>query len=760
MLYNLRLSSRADPAFADTVTDLLQSTSRTLMLAIGGIYILWTLAVTVFLFQRPVGLLAWRIMPIIVLVLPVALWLLPRSLVAAQAVWQLALATTITLAIYVFRQPEIAFFYALLPLIAIVTVNWVAGCLMEGIIGALMWWLAPGPMGELFPRGYVLAVISAGAITLALGWIITEALLTVTHWSLFSLDQARKNMEEARQHRAQLLRTQKNLDCALYQLDRANAALVAAWRAAEEATRFKTEFVNTISHELRTPLNLIAGFSEMMMTSPESYGAAALPPAYRGDINSIYRSAWHLLALVDDILDLGRIEAGKLSLVREKLDMASVVTEAMDMVHDYIVAKGLELHMRVADDLPPIWGDCLRIRQVLLNLLVNASRFTERGWIEVVVERCDLAVVVRVTDTGRGIREQGLPHVFEEFRSSDQAPATWHSGTGLGLPISKKYVELHGGEIGVESVYGEGTTFWFTLPVSWEPVTDQKASGASRSLPIVRLRSSQPIIVVTHEDPNVPHALGRFLTSYQVIGAETVAEGLARAEEVKAIAVVTESGQSLNGATASLPKGCLLATCPLPSSRWAALMLGVEEVLTKPVSRERLLAAIDRLEREVASVLITDDNPDVVELFKRMLSNHLSIKTCLHAYNGEDALHIARTEPPDLILLDLVMPGLDGKAVLRHMAADPDLAGIPVIVVSAEMQSQMNPGVAGSIEIAKAGQFQMGEIVRTLEAIFTALAPEWHRLGTTVSGSATKPPGSPAWASTPLPPSSAPVEVR
>lgn len=763
MLYNLRISSRADPAFADAIAELLQSTSRTLMLAVGCIYMLWTLAVTVLLFQRPVGLLAWRIMPVVLLTLPLALWLLPRRLAAAQAVWQSGLAVTITLAIYTFQQPQIAFFYALLPLMTTVSLNWMVGLVVEGAILGLAWWLAYGPLA-LIPGGYVPAVAIAGAITLVLGWIITQALLTVTHWSLFSLKQAHKNMEEARQHRAQLMRTQKSLDQALYQLDRANAALVAAWRAADEAARFKTEFVNTISHELRTPLNLIVGFSEMMMTSPESYGGVPLPTTYRGDMHSIYRNARHLLAVVDDVLDLGRIEAGKIILVREEMDVASVVTEAADMVRDFIVAKGLDLRIKIGPDLPGIWGDCLRIRQVLLNLLVNASRFTEQGWIEVAVSQADEGVLVRVTDTGRGISESDRSKVFEEFHSSDQLLTTWHGGSGLGLPISKKYVELHGGQIGVESTQGKGTTFWFSLPVSCASETPR----SNRALPIIRLRSSEPIIVVAHNDPNVASALQRYLDGYQVVGADTLAAGLARAEEVKAMAVIAESSPSSNDDACALtrlpiPKDCLLVRCPLPSRQWAATALGVDDVLLKPVSRQTLLNAINRLGKDVRRILIVDDNPEVVALFQRMLNKHPSIESCLHAYNGNDALNMIRAERPDLVLLDLVMPGMDGRRVLERLAADPDLAKIPVIVVSAEVQSQFSPqavGVSGSIQVIRSGDYQMGEIAQALEAIFKALAPEWHQLETTASVSVATRAGSPAWAGKRRRPDCAPTGAR
>ena len=573
--------------------------------------------------------------------------------------------------------------------------------------------------------------------------MITRALLTVTEWSLHSLTQAEANLTETREHRAALMQMRKNLDQANYQLERANADLVGAWRVADEAERFKTEFVNNLSHELRTPLNLIVGFSEIMMTSPESYEDVVLPRTYRGDMNSIYHSAQHLLALVDDVLDLGRIEAGKTTLVRDRINLPGVITEAVSLMHDYITAKGLELRTNIDADLPQVWADRLRIRQVMLNLLVNAARFTKQGWIEVVVQKQDDTVWVRVTDTGPGIPESDLPKIFEEFRSTDQPLSTWHSGTGLGLPISYKFVSLHGGEMGVDSVVGQGTTLWFTLPIV--PVLEVSTSEEARSLPPIPLRSTELIVIVVHGDPKVPLVIQRYLDGYHVIGAETVQAGITLADQTKAIAMIAEEidlGQPDIADFSTLPKDCLVLDCPLPSGRWAALMLGTQEFLTKPVSRERLLAEIDKLETPVKRVLIADDKPEVVDLFERMLTSHPTIESCIHAYNGEEALDRARQTQPDLILLDLIMPDLDGRAVLERLGADPELANIPVIIVSADGPNQFEAHPTRPIRVFRPRRFEMNEITETFIAIFKALNPAWHQLDSMASKVVTEPLGS------------------
>jgi len=481
MWHILRRSSELWSDFAAPTHELLQSTRRAIVITLGAIYLLWHLVATV-LWPGQLGASVWLITLFFVPICIIVLRLLPERPLAADIVWLLGLAGLIAFGVFLFQRPEIAFLYALLPLMAVVTIGWPAGVLVEVLVVALVGWLSRGLIVAPLPPAYVAGIAVGGAITGLLGWASAHTLSTVAQWSFFSFRQAQQHMEEAQRHRARLAVLVKDLDRAYYQLERANASLVVARKVAEEAERFKAEFVTNVSHELRTPLNLIIGFSEVIMTSPESYGVD-LPGPYRSDLNAIYRSAQHLLALVDDVLDLARMEAGKIALVRDEVDLTALVTEAADSMRDYIAAKGLELHVRVATDLPRLWIDRLRIRQVLLNLLVNAARFTERGWIGVEVSRQDDEVMLRIQDTGRGIPDQDLPKIFEEFRSTEQPVSAWHSGTGLGLPISKKFVELHHGRMGVESVAGQGATFWLTLPIQSIPATDQSAARAGRWVP-------------------------------------------------------------------------------------------------------------------------------------------------------------------------------------------------------------------------------------------------------------------------------------
>jgi signal transduction histidine kinase/CheY-like chemotaxis protein len=723
MWQTLTPAAGANPEMADSTRELFRSTMRAVILMLSAIYLAWHLIATV-LWPSEFGAGVWLLSAGFAPLSYGALRLLPRWPVLAQALWQGGLALLIVLAVLIFRRPEVAFLAALLPLMAVVTFGWPAGLLAQALVTALAAVLGQGLLGPPLALAYAAGVVVGAAIAGLLGWAATRTLTTVARWSFFSYAQAQAHAEEAQNHRAELAQTLKALDHAYYRLERANAALVAARKQAEEAERFKAEFVANVSHELRTPLNLIVGFSEVIITSPESYGAP-LPGPYRSDLNAIYRSAQHLLALVDDVLDLARIEAGKITLVREEVDLTGLVAEVADTMRDYISAKGLELRVHVVPGLPRLRIDRLRIRQVLLNLLVNAARFTERGYLAIEAVQEDDQVLLRVSDTGRGIPAQDLSMIFEEFRSTEQPVSAWHSGTGLGLPISKKFVTLHGGEMGVESVLGQGTTFWIRLP-ALALAAERGAGETGRWQPLVPLGSAERIVVVVHEDAHVVGLLQRHLDGYRVLGARTAVEGIALAEETQAIGLVIDDGE-LPAAPAELP----VFRCPLPSSRHAALAMGASALLTKPVARQDLLRAIERLQRPIRQVLIVDDEPKMVQLFRRMLHSYLPAECCLAAYDGAEALRLLRTERPDLVLLDLYMEGIDGQAVLEHLAGDPELATTPVIIVSGQGQDYLSVPLSGAIQLSREPGFRLGEVIQVMEALFTVLAPGWGQLDST-----------------------------
>ena len=753
MLHTLRRSPHVHSDSADIMTELVQSALRNLILVFGGGLSIWFIVATA-TWPEAYGWSERGFVFLLIGICGLALWLLSRHMVLAQVAWQVGMMAAITLGVWLFHSPEIALFYILLPFVAAVTAGWPAFLIVQSLITGTIIWLSHSALLDVGLGPYA-AVIGIGGICAGLlGSVIAQTLFTAMESYVLALARAEENLEAVRQHRGQLMRMQKSLDDAYYQLKRTNSALTAAWQIADEAQRFKAEFVANVSHELRTPLNLIVGFSEVIMTSPESYGNVPLPGVYRRDLNAIYYSGQHLLALVDDVLDLARIEVGKLTVVRNQVDLMALVEETTTIVSDYITAKGLDMQVNITDDLPIIWIDRLRIRQVLLNLLVNAARYTDRGHIRLEISRSPEEVIVRVTDSGRGIPAQDLPKIFEEFRTTEEPMSTWHSGTGLGLPISKKFVELNGGRMGVESIQMQGTSFWFTLPCKAATAHPAQPTQRKRFKPVVT--TPERVLVIVHEDSRVAPFLQRYLDGYQLLSAVNLSEGIGLAATVHALAVVTDEAQPLH----TPPGNMLIVCCPLPSGFRAAHSLGANNLLVKPVSRHELEAAVNQLDHPIRRILIADDDPEMVRVFKRMLSARVGIEEWQEAFNGEEALRLMRSKRPDLVLLDLIMPGTDGHSVLEQMASDPALADIPVIVISAKGQDYLNLPLPGAVQISKSDGFQMGEVVRMLDAILKALAPGWYPPETNGSGRAEASADSTVWSDTPSPPTSLPTPVH
>ncbi|MHB0856396.1 MAG: ATP-binding response regulator [Anaerolineae bacterium] len=718
MLQSVFKARAIDPDFATSTVELLQSTTRSLLLAIGGAYMLWH-TVAAATWPEVLGARVYLMTLVFVIGFTASFRLLERRILLSEIIWQLTLLICTTMGVLLFRQPMVALAYLALPFLAVLTIGPLAGLLAQLLVGACVWGI--GALGLVpLPVSLVAAITVGGLLAWLIGWSSSRTLYTATEWSLQSLRQARKNLADAQEHRAQLSLVVKDLDQAYYRLDRSNSALVAAWRDAEESERQKAEFAATVSHEMRTPLNLVVGFADMMMNAPESYGGVPLPGPYRGDLNAIYNSSRHLLQLVDDVLDLSGIDAGKIGLSRDRVDFRGLVQEAVGMVSDYVQAKRLDLVAQVPDDLPPFTLDRLRVRQVLLNLLVNAVRFTERGGIRVEAVRGDRFLEVRVIDTGRGIAPEDLPRVFQEFRSSEQSATGWHRGTGLGLPISKKLVELHQGQMGVDSTLQLGTTFWFRLPLEADEAAPSRGTIIRPKALGLSPRHERKVLLV-HPDRGVGRLLQRHLSAVTFVQATDPAEAALLAEEHRVVAVVT-SEQPL---AVRLPSGMPLIHCPLPDSRSVARRLGARDILVKPIEREELLASLEREGVRGALALVADDDPEMVRLLRRMLRGYDGLETILEAHTGVEALEMARAERPELVLLDLAMPEMGGLEVVRLLAADPATSDIAVFILSAKAQDLIEGERTGSLCVEKAAGFSLGELIRILEANLSAFDGGW-----------------------------------
>ena len=591
------------------------------------------------------------------------------------------------------------------------------------------WGIALGITALLLVLGRV-RVLSASDLILPVGfvlftaltsWLGSRRLFTALAWALNMTQQAQKNAEEARQNRAEVQRVLVSLDDAYVRLERANEALIFAREAAEKAYRFKAEFVANVSHELRTPLNLIVGFSEMMATAPESYGGVPLPSQYRGDVTAIYRSAKHLSDLINDVLDLSQIETGKMPLTREPASLAEIAQEAVDIVRGLAEARGLHLQVDIPADLPMLMLDKTRIRQVLLNLLTNALRFTQVGRILVRVRAKGQEAIVSVEDTGCGIAPDKLMHAFEAFGQMTEAQL--REGSGLGLAVSKKFVELHGGRMWLESEVGRGTTVYFSLAIPHE-------GQEVRISPLVRsaarqVRPAEPRVLVLHDDVRTLDILRRHIHGCRFVFADnaSTAARIIRDEAPAVVVADIAPGEGPVGAASSLalPAHITLITCPLPSMRRIGLLLGAVDYLPKPVTRKALSEALARLPRPPRKVLVVDDDVHIVRLLARMLRACDGSLQILKAFGGKEGLDTARAERPDVILLDLYMPGTSGYDLLQQLARDEELSDTQTIIVSVRTVEQESRPIQGELRLKRDAGFALTEILQLLQTTLSVI---------------------------------------
>ena len=738
MWHQVFTSSKADPDFVRSALEMLYSTARALILTTIGIcftllFVVWTKT------PNQTDLITIPSLVLAIVLSLLALWLLPKGFLISQVLWQGMLGSLLILAIYLLQEPIWGFALALFPLLAVVTLGWPAALLTAGGVIVLAWVLHQGWLAPSLAAPYSLGIAAGGAISGLLGWAATHTLFTIAQWSLLSFQQAQRQMEEARNQRLELEQVKEDLLHANRELARLSDRLKAMYQVAEEARRAKEEFVANVSHELRTPLNMIIGFAEMITQAPQIYGEP-LPPALLADITAIQRNSQHLARLVDDVLDLSQVEAGKMMLSKEWVSLPEIVNAAAIAVRALYESKGLYLKIEVPEDLPSVFCDGTRIRQVILNLLSNAGRFTERGGVWVKAENKGDHVVVSVTDTGPGIAPEKQAKLFEPFQQLDASIRRVHGGSGLGLSISKRFVEMHGGKMWLESQVGVGTTFYFSLPLQASLLSASVGAGDARRWfnpyqPYEeRSRRSKapppdlsPRFVVLEQGEALQRRLRHYLEGAEIAPVHSVEEARQELHRLPARALIInapslgEVQASANGLT-DLPYGTPVIACWVPAEEEAARRLGVVRYLVKPISRATLLSALESLGDEVKSVLLVDDEPEVVRLFSRMIASAERPYRLLRANDGQRALDLLRTRRPDVMLLDLILPGMDGFQVLREKSQDPSIRDIPVIVISSR-DPIGQPIVSDTLMVTRGGGLSMRDLVACVEAVSQVLTP-------------------------------------
>ncbi len=668
-----------------------------------------------------------------------ALRLLPRNLLAGQAVWLAGLTGSIALAMALEHNPTIAILLVLMPLLAALTIGWPAAVLAEAAVAALVWTPLATPAPLSGPSSSLAnMVLLGGALGAVVGWSVARAVTSMVRWALHSWERAHKVQEEARDQRVEMKQIQEDLVLANQELSRLSDKLKQMWQIAQEARQAKAEFVANVSHELRTPLNMIIGFAELMTEAPRVYGRK-LPPTLLADIGAIHANAQHLARLVDDILDLSQVEAGRMALSKSWSAVAVIIEEAAQEVRSLYESKHLYVQADVPPDLPPVYCDATRIRQVLLNLLSNAGRFMEQGGARIRARHQANEVVISVTDTGPGIPAADVQRLFQPFSQLDASIRRRQGGSGLGLAISKQFVEMHEGRMWVESEVGVGTTFYFTLPL--EAPLPAAARGADHVKRFIsaeaefRMRTRRfkapvpealPRFIVVEQDHALSRLAERYLGDIEVETVGEVQEALDLLRRVPASAVLVDGywhgdRALLEREAALLPDTPPIVTCWFASDGLAAEELGIARYLPKPVMREQLLAAVEDIGRQVRTILLVDDEPEVLRLFTRILYSAERGYRVLRATTGTRALHLLRHEQPDLAILDLAMPGMDGFQVLRQRAADPSIQHIPIIVTSARGLST-DPMHTDRIAVTSYGGLTTGDLLTCIRDVIRMAA--------------------------------------
>ena len=554
-------------------------------------------------------------------------------------------------------------------------------------------------------------------------------------WVKIYFEKEQEQLEANRNRRLERAQMIEDLAQANLHLNRLNQLAQNLQRNAEEARRVKEEFVANVSHELRTPLNMITGFSETILQAPELYGDA-IPSMLLSDLSVIHRNAEHLSNLIDDILDLSQIDAEQMALTKEDVQFTKIIEDAVIAVSPLFNSKGLFLKVETEEHLPFVHCDRTRIQEVFLNLLSNAGRFTEKGGVQIKVWHEDNMLFVSFEDTGPGIAAKDMDKLFEPFQQIDGSLRRRYGGTGLGLSISKRFIELHMGKIWVESKENVGTIISFQLPINpplslieendflygitpgWEFRQRTRPSKVPKQI-------VNPRFVLLETTGSMHRLLTRYQDNVEIVQSKDLEEALIATQDIPTLALLLNEDsvprRLTNFDPSRLPDGTPAIIFSMPEEQESAELLKTTTRLFKPISQKVLLSTLDKLGVTEGTILIVDDEPDALQLFGRMLAASGQDFRVLLARDGLEALDILRVNQVQAILLDLIMPRMNGFQFLEHKNNNPILRQIPAIILSA-LDSTGQPIVSDAIAVTQNGGFSARQLLIIIESLSQALS--------------------------------------
>jgi signal transduction histidine kinase/CheY-like chemotaxis protein len=530
---------------------------------------------------------------------------------------------------------------------------------------------------------------------------------------------------------------ERSLDLASHELLERNQQLQKAKAAAEAANQAKSAFLANMSHELRTPLNAIIGYSEMVQEEVEDQGHQDFLP----DLQKIHEAGKHLLALINDILDLSKIEAGKMDLFLETFDITPMIHDVVTTITPLLEKNANVLAVQCGADLGTMRADLTKVRQVLFNLLSNACKFTKQGSITLAVTRATVDGVAwltfRVSDTGIGMTPEQMGKLFQVFTQADASTTRQYGGTGLGLAITHRFCHMLGGDITVESTVGQGSTFTIRLPAE---VADPKAVPAPwvEASPASAQQEGAPTVLVIDDDPMVHDLMQRFLSKegLRMQAASSGEEGLRLAKALRPAAITLDvlmPGMDGWAVLTALKADPALADIPvmmltIVDDRHMGYTLGASEYLTKPIDWNRLAVLLQkyRCVHPPCSVLVVEDDTAMCQMLRRTLEKEGWAVT--EAANGRVALECIAENRPELILLDLMMPEMDGFAFVEALRNHEAWRPIPIVVVTArDLTPDDRQRLNGYVEqILQKGAYSREELLREVRDLVAARVRPGH----------------------------------